>query len=142
MAIDIWLLERVRASLPDRDLPNTNERRSEFMRRLPQFDEDDFQGLIDKLAAAKVDDTVVGGDNAVGRPGCSNELPYILDRFGRSRHRELAGDRTYRTAWYGSTRAASGRLIGTAVIDVSLASSSAPRRASKLRNLGCIPPST
>ena len=28
MAIDIWLLERVRASLPDRDLPNTNERGS------------------------------------------------------------------------------------------------------------------
>lgn len=69
MAIDIWLLARVRASLPDRDLPNTNERRSEFMRRLPQFDEDDFQGLIDNLAAAEVDDTVGGGDNAVGGPG-------------------------------------------------------------------------
>ena len=74
MAIDIWLLERVRASLPDRDLPNTNERRSEFMRRLPQFDEDDFQGLIDNLAAAEVDDTVGGGGggggggNAVGGP--------------------------------------------------------------------------
>lgn len=69
MAIDIWLLERVRASLPDRDLPNTNERRSEFMRRLPQFEEDDFQGLIDNLAAAEVDDTVGGGGgNAVGGP--------------------------------------------------------------------------
>ena len=68
MAIDIWLLARVRASLPDRDLPNTKERRSEFMRRLPQFDEDDFQGLIDKLAAAEVDDTVGGGGNAVGGP--------------------------------------------------------------------------
>ena len=71
MAIDTWLLTRVRASLPDRDLPNTKERRSEFMRRLPQFDEDDFQGLIDKLAAAEVDDTVGGGGgggNAVGGP--------------------------------------------------------------------------
>ena len=69
MAIDIWLLGRVRASLPDRDMPNTNERGSEFMRRVPQFNENDFQGLIDKLAAAEVDDIVVGGDNAVGGPG-------------------------------------------------------------------------
>lgn len=41
----------------------------------------------------------------------------------------------------GSARAASGRLIGTDVLDVFLARFFAPSRSSSLRNDGCMPPS-
>lgn len=42
---------------------------------------------------------------------------------------------------WGSARAASGRLTGTAVAEVSFASPCGPSRFSSLRNEGCMPPS-